>query len=253
MKSERRHELQHNELAEWIFRTGQTIKPYQNTVLAVVVALVVLIVGVMVWSRVSASRSASAWNQLLSQRDNLESLASIAEASPNSTVGNMATLVAADLRLAQACEQRFVNRKDATDELKEASKAYTTVLKQCRTPAMVERATFGLARVNEVQGKADDIDQAKKYYKEIVDKWPNGAYAGIAKQRLDDFKRYETKLMFQSLDSFDPRGAFSEQPDLMGTSPSITEPVPEEKPLDTLKSDPSKKTDEKKPEKGPKK
>ena len=32
MKSERRHELQHNVLADWLAKSAETIKPYQNMV-----------------------------------------------------------------------------------------------------------------------------------------------------------------------------------------------------------------------------
>ena len=42
MKSERRHELQHNELADWLIKAGQQIKPYQNAMLAGAVALFIL-------------------------------------------------------------------------------------------------------------------------------------------------------------------------------------------------------------------
>ena len=41
MKSERRHELQHNALVDWMTQTGKTLKPYQNIILsAVVIGLV---------------------------------------------------------------------------------------------------------------------------------------------------------------------------------------------------------------------
>ena len=48
MKSERRHELQHNELAEWLFKAGEQLKPYQNLILAAVVVLVVRCGGLFV-------------------------------------------------------------------------------------------------------------------------------------------------------------------------------------------------------------
>ena len=43
MKSERRHELQHNELAEWLIKSGDSLQQHQNAILsAVVVAAAVL-------------------------------------------------------------------------------------------------------------------------------------------------------------------------------------------------------------------
>jgi hypothetical protein len=245
MKSERRHELQHNTLAEWLFKAGQGIKPYQNLVTAAIVVLILLAFGLTIWSRTSATRTATAWTDLTHdlESENLDGLASLAEKSPGTNVGNMAALVTADMRLSNACTQRFSNKALAMRELREASKSYSDVLKESRSPMMLERATFGLARADEAQG---DLDSAKKHYGEVVANWPKGAYAPAAKQRLDDFARRETKMMFDSLASFDPKPSFSEQPDTTLMPNFSTESVPEEKPLDALTPGPATK-DEKKP------
>ena len=46
MKSERRHELQHNELAEWLAKSAQAIKPYQNIIFAAVVLVLIGVVAI---------------------------------------------------------------------------------------------------------------------------------------------------------------------------------------------------------------
>jgi hypothetical protein len=263
MKSERRHELQHNELAEWIFKAGQWLKPYQNVVLAAAVILIVLIAVYAVVSRTSAARSATAWTELTSglQGDNLDALTKVAETYPNTTVGQMAAVVVADMRLKDGCEQRFVNKAQANRELNEAIKSYQAALKDCRTPALQERATFGLARARETQGTSADLEAAAKYYGDIVTKWPEGAFAAAAKRRLADFGQHETKMMFDDLAKFDPKPSFSDQPEMMMTPPSLGEKFPEESALDSLKPLPTKgdekkagetKGGEKKPEKGKK-
>ena len=42
MKSERRHELQHNDLAEWIITAYERIVPYRNALLGVGLLAIVL-------------------------------------------------------------------------------------------------------------------------------------------------------------------------------------------------------------------
>jgi hypothetical protein len=247
MKSERRHELQHNELAEWLFKAGQLVKPYQNLILAALIALMVLILGLTLWSRTAASRSAKAWSELVDslQSGNLDALTKVAEDNVDSNVGREATVVAADMRLGQGCFERFENRAVAQLNFKAATESYSTAIQQCKNdPLLLERATFGLARAKESQC---DLDAAIETYEKVIKRWPEGAYAGMAKQRLEDLKQRETKLMYDDLRNYPETGptrsSGSEMP-----SPSNIGTLPDE-PLDTgaVKAEP--KGDTKKPEK----
>ena len=253
MRSERRHELQHNELADWLFTAGQRIKPYQNAILAAVVGIVVLIVAWSWWSRSSAAQTAQAWTDLTNgmEGENLDALTRVIEAYPNTNVAHVATILVADTRLAQGCEQRFINRAVATKELSSAVTSYSAVLEQCRTPSLLERATFGLARAKEAQG---DLEAAKKNY-EIVAKWPDGTYAAAASQRLDDLNQRETKLMFDDLcdPNFNPNPSFSNEAEPQGPTPRFEQPAepPTGKPATKVDDKkPATKVDNKKPEKG---
>ena len=58
MKSERRHELQHNELATWLIKSAEAIKPYQNIILAAVVVVLVGLLGYTLWLRDAAGAPA---------------------------------------------------------------------------------------------------------------------------------------------------------------------------------------------------
>ena len=64
MKSERRHELQHNELAEWLANMAKTIQPYQNWSLTAVLVVLLVVAGYTVWSRKAAAETAQAWNAM---------------------------------------------------------------------------------------------------------------------------------------------------------------------------------------------
>ncbi len=211
MKSERRHELQHNELAVWLIKSFETIKPYQNIILAAVAAVFVAVLGYTLWSRDAASRTAQAWDELnvvVQSRDPAK-LVRIIEEYPNSSVGTTAAIVAADSHLEAGCERLFVNKALAQQELTKAVELYHLVLQQGQMPLELERATFGLARAEEAKG---DLESAEKFYGEVAAKWPNGTFAAAATQRLQDLKRPATKRFYDQFAHFDPKPAFTGKP-----------------------------------------
>ena len=262
MKSERRHELQHNELADWLFTAGERLKPYQNLILTVVAAAVVAVAGYSWWSRTSAARSSQAWTELSAglEKGDLGTLNTLVDDSPDSVIGQTSAAILGDFHLAAGCNQRFANMALANNELKDAGRFYEKVLDKSQSPSLLERATYGLARVKETQGELED---ATKKYNEVVAKWPDGAFAGAAKRRLEDFKRLDTKLMFGDLRKFEPKPSFTDEPSALGPQPSFNEPLPDEPPVapagpsktDVKKSDGTKKTESepKKTEAEPKK
>ncbi len=245
MKSERRHELQHNELAEWLVQTGRNIQPYQNIVLAVAVAILVAVAGYKLWARQSAATDAEAWNMfnMAIDRGDLPALADVMAKYPNSVVGNTAAVVLGDSHLAGGCARLFVNKASAREELNRAADLYKAVREQCQTPSLLERATFGLARATEAKG---DLPAAEKLYQEVGEKWPNGAYAAAAAGRLADLKRPATKLFYDEFARFDPKPAFSDEPD---NSPSFdAKDIPSETPVQGSSEDSAKPDDQNAPQ-----
>ena len=66
MKSERRHELRENELADSVEQLSERLRPYVTPILSIAIgALVLVLVGLFVSSRWEASRSES-WDTCLS-------------------------------------------------------------------------------------------------------------------------------------------------------------------------------------------
>jgi hypothetical protein len=255
MKSERRHELQHNELADWLFKTGQSLKPYQNLIVAGIAIAVVAVAVYTYLSRTSASRSGQAWTDLTNSLESgsPEMLNSVAEGNPDTLVAQTAAVVLGDTRLATGCNQRFVSMAIAQTELNSAIKSYSDVLEKSQSQSLLERATFGIARAKETQG---DLEGATQRYAEVVAKWPDGTYAAAAKRRLEDFKQPNTKFMFQSLREFEPKPSFSEEPGALGPQPSFSEPLPDEPPLGPAvppKADLDKKSNGEKTDADPKK
>ena len=217
MKSERRHELQHNTLADWLVNSAETIKPYQNMLFAALVVIVIAVAGYTWWSRESARQTTQAWDALNSvlEGGNVTKLAQVIEDYPNTTVADMAAVVLADYRLGAGCDQLFTNKATAQDDLNRATSLYELVRQESRLPSLQERATFGLARVKEANG---DLERAEQLYDEVATKWPDGAFAAEASRRVADLKRPATKIFYDDFRKFEPKVAFTKEP---GERPSF--------------------------------
>lgn len=215
MKSERRHELQHNELADWIAKAALTIKPYQNMLFGGVLAVVVVIVGYTAWARMAASEAAQAWddvNAVLDSGDILK-LSQVIDDYPRTSAAYMAGLVLADNYLAEGCNRLFTSKASGFDELNKAIRLYDAVREECRIPSLVERATFGLARAKEAKGDDKSLKQAEQLYEQVAEKKPSGAFSAAAAQRLADLKQPSTKVFYDQFCKFDPKPAFSKSND----------------------------------------
>jgi hypothetical protein len=243
MKSERRHELQHNTLADWLATTFETIKPYQNHILAGVTLLIVVIGGITIWRHNAEGQNASAWKDYLRaiETGNTANLVKVVEQYPDTEAAQAAKLASADIHFAKGCEQLFVSRGIAQQELDKAIDLYQDVLKKGDTPPLHEVATLGLARSKEACGDKESLAEAVKYYAEIVTNWPSGGCAVLAKERLTNLKRPETQKLYADFHNFDPKPSYSEQ----GTSDkqfpfplpgSDTNTLPPEPPIGSIES-----------------
>ena len=220
MKSERRHELQHNLLADWLAKSAERIKPYQNIILATVLLVVVAVAGYVLWSKESAARTTQAWDELstaMQSRDPAK-LANVIADHPDTTVADMAAAVSADDHLAEGCRQLFVNKATAQRDLTKAIELFDAVRQHSRESMLLERATFGLARAKEAKGDATDIDEAMQLYEEVANRSGEGRYAAAATQRSRRPQAAGHQGMYDRFAHFDPKPAFSGE---MGGKPAF--------------------------------
>lgn len=215
MKRERRHELQHNVLADWLGGVIEVVKPYSTAILALLL-LGILAFGVFAWqAKVSATHSARAWDDFHVAFTSGEpsDLDDVAEKYPGTDVAHWAAVVAADVYLNEGCQQLFSSKASASQELRKAVENYKQVLKESRVSALRERATFGLARAYEAlagtRQSEGELDKAAQQYQEVVKSWPNGAYAPVATQRLKDLQQQEIKAFYDKFATWEPKPAYS--------------------------------------------
>ena len=228
MKSEERHKLQQNALAEWITQTFAAIRPYQNAVLAAIIVLILAGFFAFWWFGESAAQSGETWTQLFTafNENNPAALEKVADANPSSRAAPVADIVAADLLLAQGCNMLFVNKPTANQQLNKAVELYQLVVTRSSSPTLRAQATLGLAKSWEALGK---LDAAASTYSQVKTDWPGTVYAKMASRRLDDLKRISTKELYDKFARFEPKPAFTQPP----KSNTDLEKIPEEGPVFT--------------------
>jgi len=215
MKSERRHELQHNALLEWLTQTGQSVKPYLNVVLLVLVAVLLGLVGYKWMSTQSAGKEAKAWDSVFAaiSKDDTAQLDQTIEDYPKTIAAQWAAIIAGDMQLASGCQDLFATKATAADQFQKAQDKYTFALEHASKSEIRERATYGLARTYEAmagtrQSQAD-LERAKEEYQKIVENWPEGAFAKAAQARLDALSQASTLEFYDALAAWEPRSAIT--------------------------------------------
>ena len=266
MKSERRHELGHNQLADWLGQQYTLIKPYANQIL-IGLLVILLVVALVVWlTNRSAAATATTWEKFYAALDDDTKLADFADANTTNEAGQLAAVLLGDRYLYASSREIFKNKIQAMNNNGKAVSSYKSCLSRATKPTLRQRATFGLARAEEVSG---EIKQAVAHYEEIEQRWPDSLYATYAAQRLRDLKNSSTKEMYDWLAQYDPkpfsptdRPAFDPSvpdepaPTAPRTTPATTYDLkldgPNVKPLEERMKEPEKALDAPRPDEGAK-
>ena len=205
MKSERRHELQHNELADQLNKIGAALKPYANILLGGALLIVIIAIGWALMSRSSAANTARSWDDynLALGNQSFAELENVVEHYAGTQAADWAQVCDADLRLTEGCSELYTSKAGANEDLNKAIDQYEAVLAKSVPPLIRQKATFGMARALEAQGS---VDKAIGYYKKLVD--TKGLYAEIAQARVDDLSKKSTKAFYDDFAKFDPKPAY---------------------------------------------
>ncbi len=201
MKTERRHELQTNELAVWLTKWIEKVKPYSKGFIGVlIIAGVVGLASYMVNSRQAASRS-EAWTEyfVASGTGDAEKFREVGETYAGTTAAMWALQSAGDNALVFGARQLFRDRDAANEQLETARDAFQKVVDQVDGVQMTaearemlkQRALFGLGQALESLG---EFTEAEQQYQRIVDEFSADAVAvGLAERRLDALKQQSTR------------------------------------------------------------
>ena len=229
MKTERRHELQTNTLADHLGKWIVAIKPYTSIIVTVVVAVIVVAIGWQVMGSLSAGKRGKAWDDFeAARRQLLEASAAASVATSTGAEVDDAKLNAATRAVKVVIDdyegqpvgywaryllgnhyqtlgtrKLFFDRKEARSDLKEAAIHYTEAT-AAEQEDLQQYAYFGLGQVLECQG---EIEEAIKAYDDLVKSWPEGPLSASAREASQRLSKPETKEFYVHYETQDPKQA----------------------------------------------
>jgi len=223
MKSEHRHELKANELAEWLANLPEWLKENSKSLIAMA-AIIIAVLGFYGWRRydknvvqvrqsdefTSLLNSASSEKMQVAARQSqgtdsshylIPLAANLKSFAENTSKKNMAALAlikeAETLRAELHYRLAAVSKQDFTEQINRAKASYTlAVSKASSNPQLMAAAKFGLGLCAEELG---DFDQARQIYQEIIS---NASFEGTislvqAQQRLKYISDYMKEVVFK--------------------------------------------------------
>ena len=165
MKSERRHELQQNELADWIGEHIEAVKPYATQIsLAVAGVAVAVLLGFWLLrgdTAVSAGNWSNYFSALNQPREREKFLEEVNTKSPGTPAALWAKMSIGDSSAEEGSRAMFTDRVEAQRLLKKAAEAYKDVEARSSDPNLKGRARLGLGKVYE---SLCSPAEAVKYY-----------------------------------------------------------------------------------------
>jgi hypothetical protein len=223
MKSERRHELQHNDLAEWILKSYEGIAPYKNTILGVTLLVIVLAISISLWHSHNLSQSGEAWGSLgvpvfqpiFADDRTIPEMERTVQNYPRQPAAEWAAVFAGDTCLMMGTNRIMTNKvgaeyqtqkRAAIEMLKQALDRYNKALETLTIPGAREQAMFGKARaVESLIDNETKPDEAIAAYEDLNKAFPNGMFKALAIQRLEQLKKPDTLKFYTALARYVPK------------------------------------------------
>ncbi len=168
MKSQERHELQTNVLADWIGDKIELLKPYGLGILVGVVALAALGLSYVFFFSGEDTSSAASWQVYFSaygEPKPSEALKDAAKKEKGTPAGNWATLAYAEGEVQGLVFQQIQDPKAAKEAVKDAEPALKEVVESAQDDLLKIRAQFSLAKLYESVGR---IEESRKLYEEVA-------------------------------------------------------------------------------------
>jgi len=229
MQPDRRHELEHNDLAASVATLTEKIRPYLGTIGLAVAAVVI---GSAAWTLVESRRVATrqeSWDACLAALASGQAAAldAVAARYPGTPAAQWSRLVTADGLLDQGSQLLATDRGQAEQRLQGAVTVFSGLLAERPLDFVAERATFGLAKARENLGSIDD---AIRGYATVVKEYPGSAVRPFAEGRIADLGRQSTRQWydwFAQQKPAPPANADGATPAATPASPGSAEPAAE--------------------------
>src|SRR5262245_39969378 len=166
MKAEKRHELEQNELADWLGEQIEAAKPYGPTIGIVLIGGALAILLAVYLLGAGGTASARAWSSYfaaLNDRDPELSLEAFHKEMPNTPASLWALQSVGDMNLARGSMALFSDREEAKKLLDKAEVAFKRVEAETNDKMLRTRARLSLGKLYESLCRPED---AKKWYQQ---------------------------------------------------------------------------------------
>ncbi len=195
MKSERRHELQTNYLADHLGTAVSTSKPYASYVIGGLIVAILAALAYGFYSTQVSKAGAAAWGDYYFNigSGDAEIFQQVAQDHPGTVAALWAKQAWADNKLLEGLDQLYTDRKAAEETINKAIGAYQEVQSKSYENDLKNRAAMGLAQAYESIGKLDD---ATKYYKQVAAASQDG-FGAMANSRLAWIASGEGKSFYE--------------------------------------------------------
>lgn len=192
MKSERRHELQQNDLAIYLNKINKSIEPYSRIIAIAVGVLIVGGISLGLYNSQQTGKRSDATLQLIqaSATADPEDLLTVSENYPETAAGAWARLYQGKQYLSEGVQALYSDRTNAEQLLEDSKAAFNNALSRSNDPLLTSRAHFGIARAEESLGNIDDAIAA---YEQVIADNESEAMVEMAQQRIDTLKNPQTK------------------------------------------------------------
>jgi hypothetical protein len=226
MKTERRHDLESNELARWTAARIEKIKPYSTLLVSgVVVLLGTMVIGSM-WSSVSESEQEAAWDAyaLAINTSDMEmhdvQRVATDDAHAGTVMQEWAFIIWADRQLILASQAYLIDRTYTEDLLRRVVTVYEQLAETAGDEQLRNRAHYGLGQVYEMQNR---LDEARRQY-DLV----QGDLEAIARVRADHMLAPGIKETYDWLATAElPGSALPNAPGTPGSRPAFEADLPD--------------------------
>lgn len=220
MKAERRHELKHNELSDWLGERMELLQPHATgIVLGIVLLAVILIASAWYWGGKSqaSSRAWSRYFEAFNDREPQKSLEALAADQSGSKAAWWALLTVADMQLGQGATLLYSDRAEAQKQLDQAKASFLRV-EAADDPMLKTRARLGLAKVYE---SLFQPAEALKYYEQVAVSEKDSAIGKSAAEAVTRLKSQEKGEFFEWFAKQTPNKRPAALPGIGGNVPGL--------------------------------
>lgn len=198
MKTERRHELQTNVLADALGHYGEQLRPYAKHFAAVVVAVVAIVAISGFFVSDQTSRSSIGWADYFAASNDVNPdparLRAVAQQHQGTPAGLWAKLTEADTELARGMRLLYTDRDAANEALDQAVSSYESVVEGLADePQLQASARFGLAQALECSGR---ISKAIEAYEAAAGSGAGSGLAARALARKEELEKSDVKKFY---------------------------------------------------------